>query len=213
MQAVVCIKWKCTSTEDEIRCRAYEFDSHHLTLHCSTGNLETGLAGGRAAATAMGVCVPAYLSVCVRVCVCVCVCVCVRLCRSVWALWWETTMLSAACCCWQAPTLSAMRRTAASRACRSVSHVPVAPPHLLRFSSSLCAVTQEHLTLTLSILSAYEQLNMHPHHHHHPHPPATLLSTLFWSSEHLCYLLFSLQERRQSRFSVALCPKQCHWGC
>ncbi len=69
-------------------------------------------------------------------CVCVDVCVDVSVSGffcSVSALWWETVVFSEACCCWQAPTLSAMRRTAASQACRGVSHVPVAP--LISFTS------------------------------------------------------------------------------
>lgn len=73
------------------------------------------------------------------VCLCTCQClhilvfahVCLRHCHSVAALWLETMVLSAACCCWQAPTLYAMRRTAVSWACWGVSHVPVVPPLLL----------------------------------------------------------------------------------
>lgn len=74
-------------------------------------------------------------SVCLHACQCLHILVfahvCVRLCRYVATLWLETTLLSAACCCWQAPTLSAMRRTAVSGACWGVSHVPVATPLLL----------------------------------------------------------------------------------
>ena len=133
MQAVVCIKWKCTSTEYEIRFIAYEFDSNTWRFRlCQLSQHWTGRRGWQYMQwDFLSVYHSVWAHACLCVCVCVCVCVCAR--RSVSALWWETMVFSAACCCWQAPTLSAMRRTAASQACRGVSHVPVAP--LISFAS------------------------------------------------------------------------------
>lgn len=66
MQAVVCIKWKCTSTEYEIRFIAYEFDSHRLTLPFNSQR-RTGRRTGGGVRSA---------SVCPCICQCVHMCVC-----------------------------------------------------------------------------------------------------------------------------------------
>ena len=88
---------------------------------------------------------------------------CIRRCHSVSVLWWETVVLSAACCCWQAPTLC-HEENSCFTSMSECEPCPCGSPHLLHFSSSMCAVETDtvHLTLTLSVLSTHKHSNMSP---------------------------------------------------
>lgn len=59
------------------------------------------------------------------------------------------------------PALAAMRRTAASQACRGVSHVPVAPLISSGLLPPLCSHTDiVRLTLTHSVFSTFKYSNI-----------------------------------------------------
>lgn len=136
------------------------------------------------------------MSVSVHACLCMCVCISSF---SVSVLWWETMVLSAACCCWQAPTRSAMRKTAASRACRGVSHVPVAS--LLSFASSPpCAQSHRYSTPDINPLSS-------PHCPTFKWVPLTAITILSTS------VIFCFHWERKIRVSCKLVSAQiCYSG-
>lgn len=147
MQAVVCIKWKCTSTECEIRCTAYESDSITLTLplthEISTPDWQKNGRHQphweRASAHLVGVC----SSFPVRVCRCVRACA--RVSGFALPLDAPSSLLLLA-----GPHSPCREENSCFTSMSGCEPRPPGSPHPLRFSSSLCAVTQEHLTLTLS---------------------------------------------------------------
>ena len=76
MQAVVCIKWKCTSTEYEIRFIAYEFDSNTWRFRlCQLSQHWTGRRGWQYMQWDF---LSVYHSVWAHACLYVCVCMCMR---------------------------------------------------------------------------------------------------------------------------------------
>lgn len=104
------------------------------------------------------------MSVCLYICqgvhmlVFACEHVHIKRCSSVSALWWETTVLSAASCCWQAPTLC-HEENSCFPSMPGYEPCPCGSPHLLHFSFSLCADTV-HLTSTISILMTHKHSNV-----------------------------------------------------